>query len=309
MRLYVYPTDSDWFNYLRGRPDLDEVNFWRPGGQLNFRPLSPGDLFLFRLKSPINKIAGGGIFVHSSLFPISASWVAFGEKNGAPSERLFLERIARYREQPPERLDLASNIGCIILQNPFFLPRELWIDVPGSLNLNRQQGEALDATVGEGKRLFDLAMTVMERAPRGVPGSSAVYEPMFGDPILTRHRLGQGAFRVLVSDNYMRRCAVTGEKTFPVLEAAHILSIGRGGRHRPDNGLLLRSDIHRLFDLGYVSVTPDYRFAVSPSLRADYSNGKVYYDLVGRTISLPSRLEDRPGREYLEHHRDLIYRA
>jgi hypothetical protein len=39
-------------------------------------------LFLFRLKAPINKIAGGGFFVHASIFPLNAAWDAFGIKNG-----------------------------------------------------------------------------------------------------------------------------------------------------------------------------------------------------------------------------------
>jgi putative restriction endonuclease len=235
--------------------------------------------------------------------------VAARPGNGAPNERIFLERIASYRGESREALDLSSNIGCIILQSPFFLPEDLWIDVPASLSLNRQQGEVMDATTGSGKALFEQATAAMQAMPRSIPKPAAVNEPMFGDPVLTRRRLGQGAFRVMVSDNYARRCAVTGEKTFPVLEAAHILPVGRGGKHRPDNGLLLRSDLHRLFDLGYVTVTPDYRFEVSPALRDDYSNGKVYYDLADRSIALPAKPEDRPGREYLEHHRDLIYRG
>ena len=45
---------------------------------------------------------------------------------------------------------------------------------------------------------------------------------IYGDPVLVRPRLGQGTFRVLVTDNYRRRCAVTGEKALPVLDAAHI---------------------------------------------------------------------------------------
>lgn len=47
--------------------------------------------------------------------------------------------------------------------------------------------------------------------------------------ILIRHRLGQGAFRVLVTDAYQRRCAISGEKTLPVLEAAHIRPYSQHG--------------------------------------------------------------------------------
>ena len=68
-----------------------------------------------------------------------------------------------------------------------------------------------------------------------------VAEPvMFGEPYLVRPRLGQGSFRVLVTDTYGRRCAVTGEKALPVLDAAHIRAVREGGQHRLDNGLLLR---------------------------------------------------------------------
>jgi len=47
--------------------------------------------------------------------------------------------------------------------------------------------------------------------------------------------------------------------------------------HEVSNGLLLRSDIHRLFDAGYVTVTPDYEFKVSGRLREDFNNGETYY--------------------------------
>jgi putative restriction endonuclease len=91
---------------------------------------------------------------------------------------------------------------------------------------------------------------------------------MLGDPILVQPRLGQGTFRTLIADTYQRRCAVTGERALPALDAAHIRSVQSGGRHLVNNGLLLRSDVHRLFDAGYVTVTPDdHRFRVSSRLK------------------------------------------
>jgi hypothetical protein len=52
--------------------------------------------------------------------------------------------------------------------------------------------------------------------------SPLVASPAFGKPVLIAPRLGQGAFRLQVTDAYGRRCAVTGERTLPALEAAHI---------------------------------------------------------------------------------------
>ena len=72
----------------------------------------------------------------------------------------------------------------------------------------------------------------------------------FGRPALIQPRLGQGAFRVAVTDAYERRCALTRERTLPIPDAAHIRAYAAGGGHEIPNGLLLRTDIHRLFDLG-----------------------------------------------------------
>lgn len=313
MNVYVYPTDKDWFDFLASRPDIDEVNFWRPGGVQEFRQLDPGDLLLFRLKSPINRIAGGGVYVHFSIYPLGLAWEAFDVRNGAPSEDSFKARIARYKGVP-NIADLREDatIGCIILQAPFFLPEDAWIDVPASYPPNSTQGMRYDASSGDGNQLFDAAMGALrsEMAFRPRRVSEPVFaQEMFGDPVLVKRRLGQGAFRIVITDNFGRRCAVTGEKTLPVLEAAHILPVKRGGVHRADNGLLLRSDLHRLFDLGYVTVTPDYRFAVSPDLADRWSNGRVYYEMQNREIRLPVDAASRPSREYLEWHRDKIFRA
>ncbi len=66
MKLYVHPTDHDWFRFLRARPPLDEMNLWQPGGSREFTGLEAGELFLFVLGTPINRTAGAGVFAHSS---------------------------------------------------------------------------------------------------------------------------------------------------------------------------------------------------------------------------------------------------
>src|SRR5438105_11911551 len=85
MRLFVGVTDGDWYELLARQPNLDEVNFWQPGGNRQFQQLAPGELFLFKLHSPDNFIVGGGIFAHSSLLPVSLAWETFGKPNAAPT--------------------------------------------------------------------------------------------------------------------------------------------------------------------------------------------------------------------------------
>ena len=147
-------------------------------------------------------------------------------------------------------------------------------------------------------RLEKSTRTLVAKEPQGV----------YGSPTLINPRLGQGAFRVLVTDAYKRRCAITGEKTLPVLEAAHIVPFAQSGSHQISNGLLLRSDFHKLFDLGYVTIDRNFRVKVSPRLREEWFNGKVYYRLNRQPLaSLPDAADQQPRREYLEWHNKNIF--
>jgi putative restriction endonuclease len=307
MKLYVGVTDNDWYHFLSQLPGVDEVNFWQPGGKQRFQSLSPGELFLFKLHSPLNFIVGGGFFTHASLLPINLAWEAFGAKNGAATFEIMRSRAAKYRRnRDPNQRDF--TIGCILLQHPFFLPQTDWISAPSDFSLNIVQGKTYDLNSGTGKELWDtLQIRVLSRPEVQLQvGDGTV---MWSNPVLVRQRLGQGAFRILVTDVYDRHCAITGEKALPALEAAHIKPVTEEGKHRVDNGLLLRSDIHRLFDAGYVTVTPDYKFHASRRLKDDFHNGEEYLGLNGSSIWLPKASDSRPNREFLEWHSDTVFRG
>ena len=107
---------------------------------------------------------------------------------------------------------------------------------------------------------------------------------------------------------YRRRCALTGESTLPVLEAAHILPFAESGPNDVANGLLLRSDFHKLFDLGMITVTPEFRVEVSPRIREEWFNGKAYYRLHGQELAnLPASSSERPNPTFLRWHNESRY--
>ncbi len=115
---------------------------------------------------------------------------------------------------------------------------------------------------------------------------------------------------MLVTDIYRRRCAVTQDRTLPALEPAHIRPYGDGGAHEARNGLLLRRDIHSLFDAGYVTVTPDLRFEVSRRIREEFSNGKhYYYALHGHKIEPPLDSGQYPDPDALSWHNENCFRG
>jgi putative restriction endonuclease len=312
MRFFIGITDYDWFRYLASRPNIDEVNFWQPSGRVDFKALQPAEPFLFKLHSPRNFIVGGGFFAHWSPLPVSLAWEAFGEKNGAGSLHEMRSRLAKYRDVADDpRVDY--SVGCILLEQPFFLDEADWIPAPADWSRNIVRGKGYDGRSGEGRRVWQqLEAAVGLSARATIPASP--YEPQcvaepFGSPTVVYPRLGQGTFRVLVTDLYERRCSVTGERTLPVLEAAHIRPFSDSGPHDPRNGLLLRSDLHTLFDRGYVTVTPELRFEVSGRIRDEFENGRDYYALHGRAIRPPSEVHLAPAREYLDWHAANVFRG
>jgi putative restriction endonuclease len=305
MRLWVGVTDKDWFDYL-AKLSPDEVNFWQPSGNREFRVLQPGELFLFKLHAPLNFIVGGGTFVRYSKLPASLAWDAFGTKNGVDSLTRLRERVRRYRR---ESIDLDPVIGCNVLVEPFFLPRDKWIRAPESWAPNIVQGKTYDTATNEGQSLWSSVQTVIAPAVADQPQATSD-QPRYGSEYVTRGRLGQGAFRVLVTESYQKRCAITGEKTLPVLEAAHIRPYAEQGPHQVNNGILLRSDLHKLFDLGYVTVTPELKLEVSSRLREEWHNGREYYAYHGRELAFrPQVATDLPARAFLEWHNEHRFRT
>jgi putative restriction endonuclease len=305
MDAYIAVTDLDWYRFLSARPDVDEVNFWQPSGSRRFSAIHPGEPFLFKLHYPHHAIVGGGTYVWSTSFPLSITWEAFEEKNGAATMADMRRRILRYRRVPASPHE-DPPVGSIIIEQPFFLAEPDWVTPPVDWRPNIVQGKTYDLEAEIGRRLWEQVLEAREmawaRQHVAQPG-----DPMYGDPVLVRQRLGQGAFRILVMDTYSRRCAVTGEKALPVLQAAHIRPVSEGGRHLVANGLLLRSDVHALFDRGYVTITPGFEFRASRRLREEFDNGEEYFGMQGAELWLPARAEDRPSPEFLEWHNDVAF--
>jgi putative restriction endonuclease len=308
VQLYVGVTDRAWFESLSRSSPHDEVNFWQPSGSREFRRLQSGELFLFKLHAPDNFIVGGGIFSNASNVPLSIAWDAFGTKNGVATILEMRTRIARYRDDPAildERQD--PLIGCRIITQPFFWTRDRWLQVPASWAPNIVSGKGYDTESGDGLSLWNEVQARLSAESADASQLGMTVSARYGAPRLIAPRLGQGAFRLWVTDSYDRRCAVTGEKTLPILDAAHIKSFAAGGEHAPANGVLLRTDIHRLFDLGYVTVSDDRRFVVSSRLKADFDNGREYYALQGTPLRAPRRGSELPSPAALTWHRENRY--
>jgi putative restriction endonuclease len=206
------------------------------------------------------------------------------------------------------------------VNQPVFFEDRDWVRMPDDFKGPTVQGKTYDLTTGEGARIW---MECLARAARRSDASApSIYAPPalrvdriadvpmasgYGAPVPVRPRLGQRSFRVAVLDSYGRRCAITNEKTLPVLEAAHIRDYRDLPVHSVNNGILLRADIHKLFDSGYVTVTPEYQFEVSRRIKEEFENGRDYYALHGSRIRLPQDVAHRPDVESLIWHNEQRY--
>lgn len=309
VKAFVGVTDPDWYRFLAARPALNEVNFWRPSGG-TFRALTPGEPFFFKTHYPHNRVVGGGFFSGFVQLPISEAWNLFGEANGVASLDEMRRSVGRYR-RAPIALDEDPVIGCIFVRDTRFFPADAPAGPPPDFASNIVQGKGYDLAVHPAVDYFHLLVERLVDRPVEIDMAEPWHRPgpVYGDPRLAPQRLGQQSFKAVVLGAYEHRCAITGNRVRPVLQAAHIRPLSKGGEHRLDNGLLLRSDVHIMFDQGYLSVDPKHRLLVSPRLRSEFGNGDQFYAKAGTEIALPERRADRPSREFLEWHAETVFKA
>ena len=111
-------------------------------------------------------------------------------------------------------------------------------------------------------------------------------------------RRGQPAFRRKLLVVYKSKCAIT-QTSFPeVLEAAHIIPYWNNRANHVTNGILLRSDIHTLFDRGLIAITNDYKVLINSEL-----TDSEYANLMGIKLWIPEVDEMHPDVAALALHR------
>ena len=314
MNFYLGVTDTDWYRFLREMKPED-INFWQPRGHASFKVLNRGAPFLFKLKSPYNAIGGLGFFTTHSFLPLSVAWETFGTRNGSENYYNLLNKIQSKRSKS-STFEPDPVIGCIVLTNPVFFADEDWIPVPSNWSASIVQGKTYSTEDPIGKELWSKVLYNLSKYEFLKKEEESKSQFVLEDcpspeykKILTRVRLGQGAFRILITDKYEKKCAVTGEKTLPVLEAAHIKPFADSGPYYINNGILLRSDVHKLFDKGYMTITSDYKIEISHRIKEEFENGKEYYKHHGKNlIYIPEKQIDQPSPKFLKWHNENIFK-
>jgi putative restriction endonuclease len=308
MRAAVGVTDDAWAAYLRTRPHLTEANFWLPSPTAGFKALQPGWPYLFKTHHPANELVGGGFYVGFQVLSVAEAWTLFGEGNGVGSLDELARAIARYRKTEPSP-DLM--IGCVMLRDLFFCDPDEALPGPADFAPNIVRFKGYDIGGGDSplerqlQTLLDRSTIRLQDELDGTP--SLVPGPVFGLPQLVKRRAGQQGFKGLVLASYHRQCAFTGSHLSPTLQAAHIRPVAEEGQNEVRNGLLLRSDVHTLFDAGYLGLNERHELQVSERLWVDFGNGREFYDRQGSVIGLPDRRADRPDKDAVTWHMDVRF--
>lgn len=294
-RIAVVNTEPEWFYFLRDAVPAQRVNFWAPSAW-NVSHLEQGARVYFRLKGSGGQVGGWGRFVRYQNATVTAAWRAFGPANGVSSRAALLERLRRIARDPTLNAD--HEIGCIILDDPVLLPDEafrttaaLGVDYPRTVQ-KFKYFERDSLPLGEEE--------VADKAPfQLVPASDRTTKETE-----VKDRAGQERFRREVREAYGYACAITGVAHVEALDAAHVQPhVGPASNH-VQNGLLLRVDLHRLFDAGLLTVDQELRVQVSPLVTA-----AAYQALAGTRLRLPEAASARPSAEALAFHRASVFRG
>jgi hypothetical protein len=119
-----------------------------------------------------------------------------------------------------------------------------------------------------------------------------------------RVRVGQARFRTRLLAAHGDVCAFSGPAPQAALDACHLYSYSEVGKHHAEGGLLLRRDLHRLFDLGLVAVNPN---TLTIDVADALSKFATYSSLHGQSlkVQVPKRTAGWLATHWAEHRRRL----
>jgi putative restriction endonuclease len=291
----ISPTDKNWFDYLKREQFNSNVNFWTPT-PWNIKKLKPKDKLYFMLKSPIRKIGGFGEFVEYNNMTALDAWNHFGYRNGRSSRQEFIDSIQEYIDKNSQKyggipIDINNyQIGCIKLDNCEFWDDENFIDIT-----NKQIEFAPQVVTIKYFDQYDIISKTQEENNN----FNIVSEPRIGKKATTNIRAGQSEFKAKILRTYNNMCCISGETIPELLEAAHIQEYRNYNSNHVQNGLLLRVDLHRLYDNRLLFIDREYLIHVSSLITSQF-----YRQYHGQKIRIPNSLSDRPSAEALEIRKD-----
>lgn len=181
---------------------------------------------------------------------------------------------------------------------------QVWIRIDNALTLRLQEAESqiryedFEQWVPGAVHLANpRTLRCLQKFLKSAPRTSSTDKAVRHSRVEVLQRLGQAEFRSKIRAAYGDVCAISGASEPEALVAAHILPVSKKGRHGTRNGLLLRADLHNLFDSYRIAVDKNLRVRVSVSV-----SDAQYRRFHGKKLSIPSSKLMQPDRKLLAQH-------
>lgn len=199
-------------------------------------------------------------------------------------------------------------------------------NISGLVNCAKLDKEVFDEFVNDWERLVSVSQNILEKIneEKGIHSSKLIEETADNDIIAEFTRLSklpteklvsinvrirQAFFRRSVLSNYDNKCCISGLDIPELLIASHIIPWKRDEKSRidPQNGLLLSTLHDRAFDIGLITITPDFKVRISKRL---YKSKSAFlkpslFEFDGKEITLLSKF--LPKEEYLHWHNQNVF--
>lgn len=293
-------TDYEWYKTLSQYATFEEVNFWTPT-PWNIQKLKYGETVYLLLKEKYGRtICGYGNFKEYKNMPLETAWEQYGILNGTKNLAEMRKRVSEYTTKN-SKIGFTGKghiIGCIILTNLQFIDTEEQHEASYyGWNIPKQVVKYKYVMTDHSERLNEFIQLEENHT-----SFSLVNDTKRRRNVSAAERKGQNKFRNLIIKAYYGKCCITEDNTTPILQAAHIQNYISEFSNHIQNGLLLRIDLHSLFDAGLITIDEKYTVHASSHLLSPY-----YKEFEGKKIFLPVKNE-RPSVEALKWHNDNVFR-
>ncbi len=310
-KLLICRVPHNWYELIRANYITNgsaKVNVWYPSGaeHEDFSVAEPGTPALFVLTDPNERefIAGGGFFQRTEEMPLQKAWNLYGVRNGVMD---FEDFKARNRALGGKDED---PIVCSVISGTFIFARTDAVYIPDEFQESFKTYERKELPMNEPICKYLSKVALQRRNPELQEGRSENDWP--GIYVMASQRNSfslSSLFQTRMMKLYDFKCAITGCTSRPVLDVAHIKTMFDDNFQSENNGIVMRTDLHRLFSQGYMTAfyndKGEVELEVSDTLKDECADEYLKYQ--GTILSLPEDKIYWPSREYLEWHRKIRF--
>jgi hypothetical protein len=299
LKFRVVNTDPDWIEVLRSYNITDNINFWRKEKRRVHLP--ERSRFYFKLRGS-RFIAGRAVSQRQISMSIREAWEYFSIRNGVST-------YEELRRKATDILEVSDDtLNCLVLDEVEVLDPEEYPQLPPDFVATQNPKDYLEGSLPQIESSFFGASTLGLSGIEAQLTKDRVFDP---DTVLAAReatlravvmRRGRSDFRQMLMDAYDHKCAVTGTEVRAILEAAHVYPYKGTETNVLQNGILLRSDWHTLFDLGLWAIDDDYRIIIAPEIIPE--EYRKYHQTL---IRLPRIVLHRPSPKAIRWHRNNVF--